>query len=97
MERQNEQQLRTIKKLENEIEELKASLHKWQDSKNKYQMDLESKSRVIFNLERDNKCLAEEVEKIRRYRTMETVEQVIITKLKEEIMGLNKRMIEMQA
>jgi phage host-nuclease inhibitor protein Gam len=60
-------------------------------------MDVESKSRRIFDLERDNKCLIEEVQNIRRFRTMETIEQVIIAKLKEEIMALNKRMIEMQA
>jgi cell division protein FtsB len=54
MERQTESQLKVIKKLEAENEALKASLHKFQDSKNKYQMDLESKSRLIFDLQREN-------------------------------------------
>lgn len=45
-------------------------------------MDLESKSRQIFDLERANKRLTEEVQGIRAYRTMDSVEQVIIVRLK---------------
>ncbi len=57
-------------------------MQKWEDIKHRYQLDIESKSRQIFDMERANKRLTEEVQGIRAYRTMETVEQVIIVKLK---------------